>query len=104
MKRQLQSEMGLFPVRLLRDRKESFVELNAKDSHGKTSYGTAGPDADRPAYDVVLQAESGLMSLTGVEEGRLIYRAVREVVDLGPERGCEQRHRRWTAAHRMSVR
>ena len=34
-----------------------------------TSYGTAGPEADRPAYDVVLQAESGLMSLTGFEEG-----------------------------------
>lgn len=42
IKRQIQSEMGLFPVRLLRDRKESFVELNAKDSLGKTSYGTAG--------------------------------------------------------------
>ncbi|HSF42228.1 MAG TPA: CoA transferase [Thermoanaerobaculia bacterium] len=34
-----------------------------------TSYGTAGPEADRPAYDVVLQAESGLMSLTGFPEG-----------------------------------
>ncbi|HEY0558456.1 MAG TPA: CoA transferase [Thermoanaerobaculia bacterium] len=34
-----------------------------------TSYGTAGPEADRPAYDVVLQAESGLMSLTGFETG-----------------------------------
>jgi crotonobetainyl-CoA:carnitine CoA-transferase CaiB-like acyl-CoA transferase len=34
-----------------------------------TSYGTAGPEADRPAYDVVLQAESGLMSLTGFEAG-----------------------------------
>src|SRR5688572_8380884 len=42
IKRQLQSEMGLFPVRLLRDRKESFVELNAVDNFGKTSYGTAG--------------------------------------------------------------
>lgn len=30
-----------------------------------TGYGTAGPEADRPAYDVVLEAESGLMSLTG---------------------------------------
>jgi crotonobetainyl-CoA:carnitine CoA-transferase CaiB-like acyl-CoA transferase len=30
-----------------------------------TGYG-AGPDADRPAYDVILQAESGLMSLTGL--------------------------------------
>jgi hypothetical protein len=42
IKRQIQSEMGLFPVRLLRERKESFVELNAIDNTGKTSYGTAG--------------------------------------------------------------
>ena len=42
IKRQLQNEMGLFPVQLLRDRKESFVELNAFDNFGKTSYGTAG--------------------------------------------------------------
>jgi hypothetical protein len=42
IKRQIQSEMGLFSVRLLRDRQESFVELNAVDNFGKTSYGTAG--------------------------------------------------------------
>jgi hypothetical protein len=42
IKRQLQSEMGLLPVRLLRERRESFVELNAYDNFGKTSYGTAG--------------------------------------------------------------
>jgi len=42
IKRQLQSEMGLMPVRLLRERRESFVELNAYDNSGKTSYGTAG--------------------------------------------------------------
>jgi hypothetical protein len=42
IKRQLQTEMGLFPVRLLRDRSESFVELNANDNYGKTNYGTAG--------------------------------------------------------------
>jgi hypothetical protein len=42
IKRQLQNEMGLLPVRLLRDRKESFVELNAYDASGKSSYGTAG--------------------------------------------------------------
>jgi hypothetical protein len=42
IKRQLQSEMGLMPVRLLRERSESFVELNAFDNFGKTSYGTAG--------------------------------------------------------------
>ncbi len=42
IKRQLQSEMGLMPVRLLRERRGSFVELNAYDNLGKTSYGTAG--------------------------------------------------------------
>lgn len=42
VKRQLQSEMGLLPVRLLRERRESFVELNAYDNLGKTNYGTAG--------------------------------------------------------------
>lgn len=42
IKRQLQSEMGLLPVRLLRERRRSFVELNAYDNFGKSSYGTAG--------------------------------------------------------------
>ena len=42
IKRQIQAEMGLFPVRLLRDRRDSFVELNAYDNFGKTNYGTAG--------------------------------------------------------------
>ena len=36
IKRQLQSEMGLMPVRLLRERRESFVELNAYDNFGKS--------------------------------------------------------------------
>lgn len=42
IKRQLQDEMGLMPVSLLRARRESFVELNAYDNAGKASYGTAG--------------------------------------------------------------
>jgi S1-C subfamily serine protease len=42
IKRQIQSEMGLLPVRLLRERKNSFVELNSYDASGKSSYGTAG--------------------------------------------------------------
>ena len=42
IKRQLQSEMGLLPVRLLRQRRESFVQLNASDNFGKSGYGTAG--------------------------------------------------------------
>jgi S1-C subfamily serine protease len=42
VKQELQSEMGLVPVRLLRDRRSSFVELYCEDNFGKTSYGTAG--------------------------------------------------------------
>lgn len=42
VKQQLQSEMGLVPVSLLRDRRGSFVELFSEDNAGKTAYGTAG--------------------------------------------------------------
>lgn len=34
-----------------------------------TGYGTFGPKAELPGYDFVLQAESGLMSITGVADG-----------------------------------
>lgn len=42
VKRQLQTEMGLFPLNLLRERRESFVELYSYDDRGASSYGTAG--------------------------------------------------------------
>jgi hypothetical protein len=42
IKDELQSEMGLLPVHLLRDRRSSFVELYSSDNLGKTNYGTAG--------------------------------------------------------------
>ena len=42
VKRQLQSEMGLFPLNLLRERRDSFVELYSYDDRGASSYGTAG--------------------------------------------------------------
>jgi hypothetical protein len=42
IKQSLQSEMGLLPVQLLRERRNSFVELYATDNYGKTNYGTAG--------------------------------------------------------------
>jgi hypothetical protein len=41
IKSELQSEMGLLPVHLLRDRRASFVELYSTDNSGKTNYGTA---------------------------------------------------------------
>lgn len=34
-----------------------------------SGYGQTGPDRDRPGYDFVMQAESGMMSITGQEDG-----------------------------------
>jgi len=34
-----------------------------------SGYGEWGPDRDRPAYDLVLQAEGGMMSITGEPDG-----------------------------------
>jgi hypothetical protein len=42
IKRELTTEMGLVPVRLIRDRRESFVEMYTYDNQGGSSYGTAG--------------------------------------------------------------
>jgi hypothetical protein len=66
IKRQIQSEMGLFPVRLLRERGDSFVELNAVDSTGKASYGTAGYLGD--GYFITVK--HGVMALDESPERR----------------------------------
>lgn len=42
IKEQLRTEMGLLPVRLIRERRSSFVELYTYDNLGQRSYGTAG--------------------------------------------------------------
>jgi S1-C subfamily serine protease len=42
IKRELTAEMGLLPLTLLRERRNSFVELNSYDDHGSSNYGTAG--------------------------------------------------------------
>jgi S1-C subfamily serine protease len=42
VKRELSMEMGLLPLTLLRDRRNSFVELNSYDDRGTSNYGTAG--------------------------------------------------------------
>ncbi|HEY7501676.1 MAG TPA: serine protease [Vicinamibacterales bacterium] len=42
VKRQLQDEMGLLPLNVLRERSASFVELYSYDDRGSSSYGTAG--------------------------------------------------------------
>jgi S1-C subfamily serine protease len=42
IKQQLKSEMGLMPVSLMRERRQSFVELYSYDGTGASNYGTAG--------------------------------------------------------------
>jgi hypothetical protein len=42
VKRELTVEMGLLPLTLLRERRNSFVELNSYDDRGASNYGTAG--------------------------------------------------------------
>ena len=42
VKQELETEMGLLPVQLLRDRRSSFVELYSTDTANRTNYGTAG--------------------------------------------------------------
>ena len=42
VKRELTAEMGLLPLTLLRERRNSFVELNSFDDKGSSNYGTAG--------------------------------------------------------------
>ncbi len=42
IKQQLRSEMGLMPVSLMRQRRQSFVELYSYDVTGASNYGTAG--------------------------------------------------------------
>ena len=46
-----------------------------------TGYGQTGPKAERPAYDLVMQAEAGMMSITG-EEGRPPVRVGVAMADL----------------------
>jgi Predicted acyl-CoA transferases/carnitine dehydratase len=41
-----------------------------------TGYGQYGPDAHRPGYDTVIQAEGGLMSITGDPDGPLMKTGV----------------------------
>ncbi|HXH06982.1 MAG TPA: serine protease [Vicinamibacterales bacterium] len=91
VKRQLQAEMGLLPLDLLRSRKESFVELYAYDSRGGSSYGTAGYLGD--GYFITVK--HGVVALDPPAEGRppreitsikLMYRgrALRaRIVDVG---------------------
>jgi CoA:oxalate CoA-transferase len=55
-----------------------FSETRIRDLNPALVYATAsgfghtGPEAERPAYDMIIQALSGLMSITGTEEGQRV--------------------------------
>jgi hypothetical protein len=68
IKRQLTNEMGLLPLSLLRDRRQSFVELYSYDATGASNYGTAGYLGD--GYFVTVK--HGVVALGDVPESRRI--------------------------------
>jgi CoA:oxalate CoA-transferase len=47
-----------------------------------SGYGEWGPDRDRPAYDIMMQAKGGMMSITGVEDGQPVRIGV-ALADVG---------------------
>jgi S1-C subfamily serine protease len=90
VKRRLSDEMGLFPLDLLRERRQSFVELYSYDDRGSSSYGTAGYLGNgyfiTVKHGVVALGQEGLsdprriVSVKLMYEGRLIPA---RVVDSG---------------------
>jgi hypothetical protein len=68
IKQQLQHEMGLVPLQLVRDRRESFVELYSSDNRGGSSYGTAGYLGD--GYFITVKHGVVALGRAG-QEGRL---------------------------------
>ncbi|MDY6819354.1 MAG: CoA transferase [Halobacteriales archaeon] len=62
---------------------DSLQELNPELVYCKLSgYGEWGPDRDRPAYDILMQAEGGMMSITGEEDGAPVRVGV-AIADIG---------------------
>ena len=64
IKQELQDEMGLLPVHLLRERRLSFVELYSTDTLGKTNYGTAG----YLGHGYFITVKHGVIALRGEDE------------------------------------
>jgi hypothetical protein len=68
IKRQLQAEMGLMPLDLLKARRQSFVELYAYDNRGGSSYGTAGYLGD--GYFITVKHGVVVLDPPSVDDGR----------------------------------
>lgn len=61
---------------------ESLQALNPRLIYASlTGFGQTGPDADKPGYDYIIQALSGLMSITGPSDG-MPHKVGVAVVDL----------------------
>jgi S1-C subfamily serine protease len=93
VKRQLQSEMGLFPVNLMRQRRQSFVELYSYDDRGASSYGTAGYLGNgyfiTVKHGVIALGQDGASDARQITSVKLMYkgRAMQaRVVDSGDAR------------------
>jgi S1-C subfamily serine protease len=90
VKRQLQDEMGLLPLTLLRERRNSFVELYSYDDRGSSSYGTAGYLGDgyfiTVKHGVIALGQDGLSDPRKIVSIKLMYNGkplAAKVVDAG---------------------
>ena len=93
VKRQLQSEMGLLPINMIRDRRQSFVELYAYDDRGSSSYGTAGYLGNgyfiTVKHGVIALGQEGLPDPRKITSIKLMYEGrpiTAKVVDSGDAR------------------
>jgi crotonobetainyl-CoA:carnitine CoA-transferase CaiB-like acyl-CoA transferase len=64
---------------------EASVRLSAPDIiyASLSAYGPFGPDYTRPGYDAILQARTGIMSVTGTPDSSAPVRAGVSILDLG---------------------
>jgi S1-C subfamily serine protease len=90
VKRQLTDEMGLLPLNLLRERRDSFVELYSYDDRGSSSYGTAGYLGNgyfiTVKHGVVALGQEGLSDPRRITSVKLAYKGKMlsaRVIDVG---------------------
>jgi S1-C subfamily serine protease len=90
VKRELSAEMGLLPLTLLRERRESFVELYSYDDRGASNYGTAGYLGNgyfiTVKHAVVAIGQDGAAEPRTIDSIKLTYKGrsiAARVVDVG---------------------
>jgi hypothetical protein len=93
IKRELTAEMGLLPLTLLRERRSSFVELNAYDDRGSSNYGTAGYLGNgyfiTVKHAVVALGQDGAADPRHIQSIKLTYKGrplAAQLVDAGDAR------------------